>query len=193
MRSIRLTGKAQLAIGLALAALMAMTRGQHAISVDSLPSASWAVFFLAGLFLRPRWTFAGFFVLASLLDFGSMAAGTVSDWCLSPAYWALVPAYGSLWFAGRLFAAQRLEGLAGIAGLAATLAVVAMVAYVFSGGGFYFFSGHYPDADLAGFLPRIAEYYPRYLSVMAMYVALAALLHSLAGALVVERTGEVRP
>ena len=96
--------RTQVVIGAALALLMLCTRGQHFASVHALPSASWAVFFLAGALLRTRWMFAGLFALASLLDWGSYAAGTISDWCLSPAYWALLPAYGTLWLAGRLYA-----------------------------------------------------------------------------------------
>ena len=41
---IKLAPRYQLLVGLALAALLAMTRGQHFASVN-LPSASWAVFF----------------------------------------------------------------------------------------------------------------------------------------------------
>ena len=99
-----LSTRAQLAIGVALILLLAMTRGQHFASVENLPSASWSIFFLAGFYLRPRAMFALLFAEASVLDFASLASGTISDWCLSPAYWALVPAYGSLWLAGRLFA-----------------------------------------------------------------------------------------
>lgn len=172
-----LSRKAQLGIGLALALLMALTRGQHFASVDNLPSASWAVFFLAGLYLRSRWAFVALFAEASLLDFASLASGTISDWCLSPAYWALVPAYGSLWLAGRLFASQALPPAARLPLLALTVMAAAVVAYLFSGGGFYFFSGRYPAATLAGFHERIGEYYPRYVANMALYVSLAAIAH----------------
>lgn len=34
---------------------MVCTRGEHVASVGALPSASWAVFFLAGALLRPPW------------------------------------------------------------------------------------------------------------------------------------------
>ena len=47
---MNLTPRTQLLIGLALALLMAMTRGQHFATLN-LPSASWAVFFLAGVLL----------------------------------------------------------------------------------------------------------------------------------------------
>ena len=53
--------------GLLLAALMVCTRGQHVASLDGLPSASWAVFFLAGALLRPVWMLPLLFGLASAL------------------------------------------------------------------------------------------------------------------------------
>lgn len=166
--------------GMALAALMICTRGQHVVSVNALPSASWAVFFLAGLMLRPAWIFAALFALASLLDFGSLAAGTIGQWCVSPAYWALLPAYGSLWLAGRLHARWHVLDLAGLVRLALLLVVVTLVAYVFSGGGFYFFSGRYPAPTLAGFGERIVHYYPQKLGTLAGYVGVGVAVHALA-------------
>ncbi len=53
----------------------------------------------------------------------------------------------------------------------------AFVAYLFSGGGFYFFSGRYPEPTLAGFLARIAQYVPRHLGNLAFYVGTALVLH----------------
>ena len=66
-----LSPRVQLIVGLALAALLAMTRGHHFASVESLPSASWAVFFLAGVFVRSRWAFPALFLEAVALDFGA--------------------------------------------------------------------------------------------------------------------------
>ena len=162
----------------ALALLMIATRGQHFASVDALPSASWAVFFLAGLFFRPLWGFAALFALATVLDLASLKNGTVTQWCLSPAYWALLPAYGSLWFAGRLYSSIHRDELRTLLPLASTLAASGFVAYLCSGGGFYFFSGHYPDASLAEFAARIAQYYPHSTSVMAGYVIVAAVVYA---------------
>ncbi|KRE88893.1 cobalamin ABC transporter [Frateuria sp. Soil773] len=172
-RSLPLAGfRPQLAAALALALLMLCTRGQHFATVHALPSASWAVFFLAGALVRTRWLFVLLFALASLLDFGSYALGTISDWCLSPAYWALVPAYGSLWLAGRLYARLYRGQWSDVARLAPVLAVAAFVAYLISGGGYYAFSGHY-QPTFAGFLPRIATYYPRALGTLAGYAGVA--------------------
>jgi len=171
--SLPLAGfRPQLVAGLALALLMLCTRGQHFATVHALPSASWAVFFLAGALVRTRWLFVALFALATTLDFGSYAAGTISDWCLSPAYWALLPAYGTLWFAGRLYARMHRGQWSDVARLVPVLVVAAFVTYLISGGGYYTFSGHY-QPTLAGFLPRIAHYYPRSLGTMTGYVGVA--------------------
>lgn len=161
---------AQVAAALTLAALMVCTRGQHFATVDALPSASWAVFFLAGALLRPAWLFPAFFVLSSLLDLASLALGRVTDWCLSPVYWALALAYGALWWGGRIYARMHRDRTATVPMLALTLLATSVVAYLISKGGFYFLSGRYPDASWAGFLERIPRYYPRALGTLAGYV-----------------------
>ncbi|MDG2525815.1 hypothetical protein P6166_10670 [Stenotrophomonas sp. HITSZ_GD] len=156
---------------------MICTRGQHFASVDALPSASWAVFFLAGALLRPMWTLPLFFVLSSALDLGSLAAGTISDWCVSPAYWALALANAALWLGGHVYARRLHEARwRAVPRLAGVLVLTASVAYLLSKGGFYFFSGHYPGADLAGFLARVPHYYPRALGTLAGYVAVGLAL-----------------
>ncbi|WP_339463535.1 hypothetical protein [Pseudomonas sp. EA_105y_Pfl2_R69] len=174
---LKLSPRAQLAIGLTLALLMAMTRGQHFATVN-LPSASWAVFFLAGVLLRPRWVFPALFIEASLLDFAAVQWSGISDWCLSPAYWMLLPAYGSLWLGGRLYAGWQRDNLSSLALLMATVMIAALVCYLFSGGGFLYFSGRYPEPSLALLAERIGVYYPRYLASLALYVGLAALLYT---------------
>lgn len=165
--------RAQIVVGVALAALMIATRGQHFASIDRLPSASWAVFFIAGAMLRPMWMLPLLFVLASLLDIVSLASGTIGDWCLSPAYWALAPAYATLWLAGNFYARIHLDRWSTLPRLALVMVLAAFVAYACSGGGFYFFSGRYPEPTLAGFAGRIARYYPRSLGTLAGYAGAA--------------------
>lgn len=173
---MNLSPRNQLLIGIALAALMAMTRGQHFATVN-LPSASWAVFFLAGVLLKPRWVFPALFVQASLLDMAAVQWAGVSDWCMSPAYWLLVPAYGSLWLGGRLYASLHRHELINLLLLAAIVSVSAFVCYLFSGGGFLFFSGRYPDPSLMQLGDRIAIYYPRNLANLALYIGTATVLY----------------
>ncbi len=85
---------------------MVCARGEHFAHADALPTASWAVFFLAGALLRPLWMLPLLFGIVSLLDLIGLASGSSSDWCLSPAYWALALAYAVLWWGGLLFASQ---------------------------------------------------------------------------------------
>lgn len=172
----QLSSRSQLFVGVLLALLMIVTRGQHFATVN-LPSASWAVFFLAGVLLRQRWVFPALFALATALDFGMVASGSVTDWCTSPAYWVLVPAYGALWLGGRLYAGWHSERLSSLALLVLTVLVAAFVCHLLSSGGFYFLSGRYPEPTLAGFLPRIGHYYPRFLGNMALYVGVAIALY----------------
>src|SRR5688572_25707798 len=105
--AFELSPRYQIAIGVVLAALMIATRGQHFPDIkQALPSASWAVFFLAGVYLRALWVPVAFFVMASLLDFAAINWQGVSDYCVSPTYVALIPAYAALWLGGRWFAGQ---------------------------------------------------------------------------------------
>lgn len=171
--------RAQAAIAVALAALMICTRGQHFASVDALPSASWAVFFLVGALLRPVWALPLFFALSTSLDLLSLASGTISDWCLSPAYWALAVAYAVLWFGGRTYARGHRENWRAVPRLALVLLVTASVAYLVSKGGFHFFSGRHPDPGIANFVARIPRYYPPALGTLAGYVGVALVVRVL--------------
>nr|WP_206411567.1 hypothetical protein [Lysobacter enzymogenes] len=159
---------------------MVCTRGQHFATVDALPSASWAVFFLAGALLRPAWLFPALFVLSSLLDLASLALGRVTDWCLSPAYWALALAYGALWWGGRVYARMHRDRIATVPVLVLCLLATSVIAYLISKGGFYFLSGRYPDATWAGFLDRIPRYYPRTLGTLAGYVGAGFVVYAVA-------------
>lgn len=174
---IKLAPKHQLSVGIAIAALMAMTRGQHFASVD-LPSASWTVFFLAGVLLRPKWVFPALFLEATLLDLAAVQWAGISDWCMSPAYWMLVPAYGSLWLGGRLYARWHRDQASSLATLALCAMVGGFVCYLFSGGGFLYFSGHYPEPSLTLLAERVGVYYPRYLTNLALYLGTAAVIFS---------------
>lgn len=174
---LELSKRSQVAVGIALVLLMAMTRGSHFNLVD-LPSASWAVFFLAGVLLRPRWVFPALFLQATFMDVMSVGWTNAGHHCMTVAYWMLVPAYGALWFGGRLYSQLHQNNLRSLPVLAGVMAVSALVCQFFSSGGFYFFSGRYAEPTFFGMLERIAVYYPQYLSTMAFYVAIAGLLYA---------------
>jgi hypothetical protein len=167
----------QMIVGVLLVALMVVTRGQHFASVSALPSASWAVFFLAGFYLSSRWAFPGFLALAAALDFSAVFYAGVSSYCLSPAYGFLIPAYGSLWLAGRWFASKyQFNWTTGLF-LVASVVTGAAMATIFSSGGFYWFSGRYTDPSVVEFGQRFIQYFPKYLGTLSFYVAVAAVQH----------------
>lgn len=81
-----------------LAFFMAATRFPGLASNLHLQDASWALFFLAGFYLRDhwRWGFPALMALAVVIDLVAIEYFDVSNYCLTVAYWFLVPAYGSL-------------------------------------------------------------------------------------------------
>jgi hypothetical protein len=167
----------QITIGLILAALMAVTRGQHSALATHLPDASLAVFFLAGVYLRPAWAFPALFALGALIDTVAVAWGGVSGFCITPAYALLVPAYGALWVAGRWYAGQHRQAWSTLIPLVAAVLVGATLSEVFSTGGFYLFSGAFSNPSLEGLGMGIVKYLPTTLANLALYLGLAALVH----------------
>jgi hypothetical protein len=176
---MQLEKRHQILIGLVLVALMIVTRGHHFASVSHLPSASWAVFFLAGFYLRSGWAFAGLLALAGGLDLAAVTWGGVSNFCVSPAYPFLLPAYGSLWLAGRWLAAHYRFAWATLATAVGSLFGGTVAAELFSSGGFYFFSGRYAEPTFVEFAHRFAKYYPSAVSNILLYVGIAAIIHIL--------------
>ena len=174
-------------IALALALCMAATRSDHFAGELHLPDASAAVFFLAGVYLRPTWIAAALLVEAALIDYAAIALGGVSSFCISPAYGFLLPAYGALWLAGRWYAKTPTKqvrhrlSFSTLLPLAASVVVGGLVSELFSSGGFYFFSGRF-EPNLAEFGARIARYFPSSLATLAFYVAVAAIVHAAFGA-----------
>ena len=163
-----------------LGLLLLATRGQHFASVDALPSASWAVFFLGGLFFAPVWGFAALLALASLIDFAMLDAGQIGTHCLSAAYWTLIPAYGALWFAGRVYSRVHQDRLTTLLPLGLSMIVGGLVAALCAKGGYYLFASTETPPTLAGLLARIAQAYPAALGTLAMYVGFAALVYGAA-------------
>ena len=171
-----------IAIFALLAALMAATRFNHFGSAVSLPDASYAVFFLGGLYLSrfARASVAAFSVLiieAGLIDYYATSVQGISDWCMSPAYWFLLPTYGSLWLVGRWFAMRYAMEGKGLTALALAAWAASSFAFAFSNATFYLFSGRFADMGMVEYTSRIAQYYASYVSVALLYIVCAVALH----------------
>jgi hypothetical protein len=175
-----LSNAARAGIFAILALIMLATRIHH---FDMLPDASWAVFFVAGFYLRgsARWAFALLIALAVLIDFCVIAGQGGDFWshyCVSPAYWFLGPSYAALW-AGGAWLRARYTGLhARELGLAAgSVLVAASVCYLISNGSFYWISASVPSPSFAGWLENLGDWYLPFLYTTALYVGGAALAH----------------
>ena len=170
----------QYLIGSILIALMIVTREYHFSSLHSLPGASWAVFFLAGIYLSSSWSLLGFLSLACALDSSAYLTVAESEFCLTPAYFFLLPAYSALWAAGHWFAASYYQfSWRSLGLLSFSLLTGAILCELFSSGGFYFFSGQFEAATLSEFWQRELHYFPRYLQSLLFYVSTAVTIHAL--------------
>lgn len=176
---LTLSTRNQIIIGVALALLMIATRSQHFASLHSLPGASWAIFFLAGVYLRPAWALPGLLALTWVLDFVAYTSGGGSSFCITPAYVFLLPAYSALWFAGRWYAKRHQFEWRTLLPLAGAALLGAAACELFSSGGFYFFSGRFAEPTFAEFGTRLVKYFPAYLQSLAFYVGISAVVHAL--------------
>ncbi len=169
--------RSQLMIGAFLILLMAVTRGHHFASIDHLPSASWAVFFLAGIYLKPLWSFPLLILEAFLLDFAAITFGGVSSFCVTPTYVMLVPAYASLWWAGRWYAKHHREQWSSLLTLFSSLVVGTLVCQLISSGSFYFYSGRFTDPTMAEMVNRLVKYTPSQFEAVFFYIGFAIAAH----------------
>ncbi|MDH5358155.1 MAG: hypothetical protein OEW63_05970 [Gammaproteobacteria bacterium] len=174
---LALSKRHQYIIGLLLVTLMAITRGHHFFTLQNLPSASWAIFFLAGFYLTGKSVFPLLLAEAALLDYIAITWGGVSSYCVSPAYSLLLPAYGALWLAGHWYASHYQFSWRTLLPLTSSVILATVICTVLSGGGFYFFSGRYAEPTFVEYTQRFSTYFPGYLTNMAFYVGLAAICH----------------
>ncbi|MEP6940326.1 MAG: hypothetical protein ABI846_11230 [Rudaea sp.] len=163
--------------------VMAGTRINH---FAPLPDASWVVFFAAGFYLSRswRWAFPLLVVEAVLVDYLVISNQGLSFWqhyCVSAAYWFLVPAYLAMWFGGsglaRVYAGLRLRELA----LACVAFFVAFsLCYLISNGSFYWLSDSVPmPRSMGAWLANLGDWYPSYLRSQGLYFGIGVAVHAL--------------
>ncbi len=176
--SFKITLKIQLIIGALLAVAMILTRGNI---TAHLQDASWAIFFIAGFYLRnsaiSRYVFPVFFLLAFVIDLVVIDAQGGTHYCFTPSYPFLIPAYASLWFAGRWFAGQYKENAMSAVKFVGAAFIGTVACFLISNAGFYVFSGKFEVMSIAEYTSRVAKYMPGYLTTTAIYLGSAALVH----------------
>lgn len=159
-----------------LAVLMAITRHHHFAPV---PDASWAIYFIGGFYLRGlgRWAFPALMLEAVVIDALAVRHLGVSSACFTPAYAFLVPTHAVLWISGSFLRARASLDRHGFAALVASAFVAVSLAFAVSSGSFYWLGGLEAAPTLAGYGERFAAYYPHFLVVPCVYLAIAAAVH----------------
>lgn len=170
------TQKISLVLSALLMLLMAATRTHHFGTPLHLPDASLAIFLLAGFFVASPLLCGVLFLEAVLIDYLAITQFGVSDFCVTPAYWFLIPTYAVLWLAGRTYARIHQSTLRSLGVFAAISFAAVSVAFLISNGAFYAFSGRFPDMSMAEYSARVTQYYLPYLTSAAVYLIPATLL-----------------
>jgi len=182
----------RLGIFLALAAVMAVTRIHLSLLHHSVDDASWAIFFLAGFWLRGegrwaglRWAFPLLMAEAVLVDYLVISGQGLDFWshyCVSAAYWFLVPSYLSLWLGGSWLAKHQAGLRLHTLGMAVVALLVSWTAcYLVSNGSFYWLSDSVPlPRSFAAWFANLGDWYLPFLQTTALYVGVGAVLHVLA-------------
>jgi hypothetical protein len=160
----------QIAIALAIAFFMALTRGSHVLTAFELPDASLVLFLLGGLYLRRAGWFVAFFALAAVIDFGAAAIDPAQGFCLTNGYWGLIPSYAALWLGG-LWLAKQKDAFEAVPYAAVGL-FTSFVAFVISTQTYYLFSGRFPAKGLVESMQHGWEYLPSWMGFAAMYFAI---------------------
>ena len=160
-----------------LALVMLVTR-YHGLSPVWLPDASFAIFFIAALFVGRPLIFVGFAIEGVAIDYAAVNYGGVSAWCITVAYAALAIAYLLMWSAGR--AGARSDGSPMRYGLVLLLGILASAgAYLIADGSFYWFSGRIPNPTWLAYWPHMTRYFASYVVASSLYIAVAISLEAL--------------
>ena len=174
-----MTQNKSLLVSAVLVVLMGATRMHHFGSAMHLPDASLAVFLLAGFLVAGPLLFGVLLAEAALLDYVAITHMGVSDYCVTAAYWFLIPTYAVLWVAGRGYARIHRDTLRSLGVFSAVSFAAVSVAFFISNGAFYLFSDRYSDMHIGEYAARVAQYYGPYLTGAAIYLVPAVLLYML--------------
>jgi hypothetical protein len=163
-----------------LALVMAATRLSPLSGLAHLQDASWAVFFLAGFFLTSqwRWAFPALMAEAVVIDYIAIRYFGISNYCVTVAYWFLVPSYAALWVGGSWLRRHQSFDLRGLASLTLSLVIALSVCFLISNGSFYWLGGRVPDSTWNGWLHNMSDWYWPLIRVPLVYVGAVALVYA---------------
>lgn len=163
----------------ALAIVMAITRFSPATAVIHLQDASWAVFFLAGFYLvnQWRWAFPALMVEAVLIDYVAIEYLGVSNYCVTAAYWFLVPSYAALWAGGSWLHRHHSMDFRGFSRLVASASGGISLCFLISNASFYWIGSRVAVPTWDGWLANFSDWYWPFLRAPLAYVGAGAMMH----------------
>ena len=162
--------KQSLWVGSILILLIIATRIQHFGSEVYVPDATLAVLFMGGLLITNT-TWLGLALIAAFgMDAYAMGWQGVSDYCMSPGYWGLIPTYGLVWGAGRLLADS--DKPFAVWSFALFALVSTSIAFVVSNAFWFAFSDKVEMLTITEFSVRVAKYYIPYVGYALLYAAI---------------------
>lgn len=167
-----------IAIFVVLTVLMLATRTHHFPSLNNLPSASIAVFFLAGMYLRNIKVFWFFYILSVSIDLASSYfRGSFGD-CITVSYPALVLSYGVMFTAGYYAKPQWQRNVwqINVSKVAISLLIGSAIAFFISNGSYYTLSGNFPQLSWTEYTARVDKYFFKYISNPVFYVVSAFII-----------------
>ncbi len=165
----------------ALLLAMLATRLPMVGAVLHLQDASWAVFFVAGFYLSAhwRWAFPVLMAAAVGIDYAAIRYLGISNYCVTLAYWFLVPSYACLWIGGHWLRKHLTMDMRGAALAVATLVIAVSSCFLISNGSFYWLGGRVGAPTWSGWMHNLGQWYWTFLRVSCVYVGMVALVHAI--------------
>jgi hypothetical protein len=164
-----------------LMVVMLATRFPGIASNLHLHDASWAVFFVAGFYLAgsAMWAFTALLLCAVGIDLVAIQHYGISNYCMTAAYWFILPAYGALWAGGAWLRSRAPLSVSGLVALAASALIAVSVCFLLTNGSFYWLGGRVAQPTVQGWIANFAQWYWPFARVALIYIAVAALVHVL--------------
>ena len=161
----------------ALIASIVLTRTQHFGSDVYLPDATLAALLLGGILVNARAWLALAILTAFAMDAYALGWKGVSDYCMSPGYWGLIPTYALVWGLGRSLKTRSAPVSTLTYALTAWLAF--SLAFVVSNAFWYAFSDKVATLTPLQFSQAVSVYYLPYVGFALMYTAIGGALAKL--------------
>ncbi len=175
---VSLSKKQSVSLIFVLSAIMWLTRGHHMASLANLPDASWAILFIVGFYFSSFLVIALFLAQAFLIDYLVVTQLGIGQSCFTIAYAFLLPAYLSLWFAGRWLSKRYALNLSSLKSFFVATLLGTVVCELISSGSYYVLNVP-GQASLAEFAGRIVQYLPHAIAVTFSYLLVALVIHLL--------------